>query len=81
MALQVQQHSAAASPQMVVAIMSGYFRLDAKDALQQRWLKHLLLRAVGNDFAIRHQEYAIDLRNHIGKIMGDEDDSGARLRE
>jgi len=51
--------------------------LDAEHAGQFPGPQHFLLRAIGHDPAPGHRQHAIDLRDHVGKVMGNADDAGA----
>src|SRR6476620_11941592 len=63
---------------MVVTLVPGHFQFDPEDSFQTLRLKHSLFRSLRDDPAIRHQKYALDLRNQVGKIVRNQNDPDTR---
>src|SRR5690242_11858817 len=69
------------SPEMIVAISSFHFDLQAKDLRQPIGLQNLLLAPVCYDSSLRHKDDAVDLGNNVRKVVCYQDDSNAGLRQ
>ena len=68
-------------PEVVVAVAAGDIDANVEEGGKYSGSKKLLLRAVGDDFSGAHEDDAVDFRDDVRDVMGDEDDTDAGLSE
>ena len=62
---------------MVETVSFDEFDIDVKQFAQPRWRQQVALGAVGEDSAVAHHHYAVNFREDIGEVMGDEKNAGS----
>lgn len=69
------------SPRMVKTISFGKLYLHAKQLLQPVCSQHLGLRSVADNAARLHHDHALDFRQDVGEMMGNQQNSSSLLRQ
>src|ERR1700730_11140646 len=67
------------SPKMVVAVAAGDVHPNSEEARDFLLLEQVLFAPVGLNPSAAHEDHAIDLRDDVGEMVSDENDSNPRL--